>query len=87
MGGVISPAMGPARVKWSKAIQERVGTASSMLSQIKGIKMMGLSDFFHNVIRDLRIEELKLSVKFRWLLVQLHVLGKRRYIEENSSKD
>lgn len=68
--------MGPARVNWNKGIQERVGSASSMLSQIKGIKMMGLADFFHDLLRDLRISELKLSVNFRWILVQLQTLGK-----------
>lgn len=80
MGGIISPAMGPARIEWSKAIQERVGATSSMLSQVKGMKMMGLSDFFHKLVQSLRIKELKLSIKFRWLLVQLNTLGKAYHV-------
>lgn len=69
--------MGPARVQWNKAIQERVGSVSTMLSQIKGVKMMGLTDLFHDSLQTLRIHELKLAIRFRWILVQLNWLGKR----------
>ncbi|KAJ6446792.1 ABC multidrug transporter [Purpureocillium lavendulum] len=74
-GALISPAMGPARVVWNKAIQERIGSVSNMLSQIKGVKMMGLTDFFHEKLRQMRVHELKLSVRFRWLLVQLNAFA------------
>ncbi|KHO00193.1 ABC transporter, transmembrane domain, type 1 [Metarhizium album ARSEF 1941] len=74
-GALISPAMGPARVKWNKAIQERVGSVSTMLSQIKGVKMMGLTNFFHDSLQALRIHELKLSIRFRWIMVQLNSLA------------
>lgn len=70
-GAIRSPAMGPARVKWNKAIQERIGSVSTMLSQIKGVKMMGLTDHFHKTLHRLRVHELNLSIKFRWILVQL----------------
>ncbi|EFY89104.1 multidrug resistance protein MDR, putative [Metarhizium acridum CQMa 102] len=71
-GALVSPALGPARVQWNKAIQERVGSVSTMLSQIKGVKMMGLTDLFHDSLQTLRVDELKLAVKFRWILVQLN---------------
>ncbi|EFY95497.2 ABC transporter, transmembrane domain, type 1 [Metarhizium robertsii ARSEF 23] len=74
-GALISPAMGPARVQWNKAIQERVGSVSTMLSQIKGVKMMGLTVLFHDSLQTLRIHELKLAVRFRWILVQLNCLA------------
>ncbi|KJK85018.1 hypothetical protein H633G_11151 [Metarhizium anisopliae BRIP 53284] len=74
-GALISPAMGPARVQWNKAIQERVGSVSTMLSQIKGVKMMGLTDLFHDSLQTLRIHELKLAIRFRWILVQLNWLA------------
>lgn len=64
----------PARVKWSQAIEKRVGTTSSMLSQIKGVKMMGLTDFFHGLVRGLRVKELQESLPFRWLLIHLSIL-------------
>ncbi|KID73574.1 ABC transporter, transmembrane domain, type 1, partial [Metarhizium brunneum ARSEF 3297] len=74
-GALISPAMGPARVQWNKAIQERVGSVSTMLSQIKGVKMMGLTGLFYDSLQTLRIHELKLAVRFRWILVQLNWLA------------
>ncbi|KAF9783049.1 hypothetical protein IL306_010591 [Fusarium sp. DS 682] len=66
--------MEPATVKWNEAVQKRVGETSSMLNQIKGIKMMGLSDFFRQMVQDLRVKELKVSAKFRWLLVHFNTL-------------
>ncbi|KAF4333749.1 Canalicular multispecific organic anion transporter 2 [Fusarium beomiforme] len=73
--GVISPAMEPATVKWNEAVQKRVGETSSMLNQIKGIKMMGLTDFFRQMLQGLRINELKVSARFRWLLVHFNTLA------------
>ncbi|KAF5547770.1 Canalicular multispecific organic anion transporter 2 [Fusarium mexicanum] len=73
--GIISPAMEPATVKWNEAVQKRVGETSSMLSQMKGVKMMGLTDFFLNMVQGLRVKELKVSAKFRWLLVYFNALA------------
>ncbi|KAF5247273.1 hypothetical protein FANTH_6530 [Fusarium anthophilum] len=75
LSGVISPAMEPATVKWNEAVQKRVGETSSMLNQMKGIKMMGLTDFFLNMVQGLRVKELKVSAKFRWLLVYFNALA------------
>lgn len=73
--GVIAPKLGPAKVLWNTAIQHRVGDTSNMLSQIKGVKMMGLTDFFLDRLQELRAHELRLSVKFRWIQVYLHGLA------------
>ncbi|KAJ3494502.1 hypothetical protein NLG97_g4037 [Lecanicillium saksenae] len=73
--GVIAPKLGPAKVLWNTAIQHRVGDTSNMLSQIKGVKMMGLTDFFLARLQELRAHELRLSVKFRWIQVYLHGLA------------
>lgn len=67
--------MDPATVKWNAAVQKRVGETSGMLSQMKGIKMMGLGDFFHGLVQSLRVHELKVSAKARWLLVHFVTLG------------
>ncbi|KAI8713576.1 hypothetical protein NCS52_01302400 [Fusarium sp. LHS14.1] len=75
LSGIISPAMDPATVKWNAAVQKRVGETSSMLSQMKGIKMMGLSDFFHGLVQSLRVHELKVSARARWLLVHFVTLA------------
>ncbi|KAH7198422.1 P-loop containing nucleoside triphosphate hydrolase protein [Fusarium flagelliforme] len=75
LSGVISPAMEPATIRWNEMIQRRVGETSSMLDQIKGIKMMGLTDFFVQTVQGLRVQELKVSAKFRWLLVHFTTLA------------
>nr|RBQ92112.1 hypothetical protein FVER53263_07622 [Fusarium verticillioides] len=75
VSGIISPAMEPATVKWNEAVQKRVGETSSMLNQMKGIKMMGLTDFFLKMVQGLRVRELKVSAKFRWLLVYFNALA------------
>lgn len=67
--------MGPARVKWSQAIQERIGATSSSLAQMKGVKMMGLGGFVQASIQELRLSELKMSTKFRWILTRMSILG------------
>ncbi|SCO80934.1 related to multidrug resistance-associated protein [Fusarium oxysporum] len=75
LSGIISPAMEPATVRWNEAVQKRVGETSSMLNQMKGIKMMGLTDFFRKMVQGLRVKELKVSAKFRWLLVYFNALA------------
>ncbi|KAF4982828.1 hypothetical protein FZEAL_1620 [Fusarium zealandicum] len=75
VSGIISPGMEPATVQWNQAVQKRVGETANMLSQIKGIKMMGLTDFFHGLVQALRVNELDVSAKFRWLLVHINNLA------------
>ncbi|KAF0640517.1 hypothetical protein FPSE5266_00566 [Fusarium pseudograminearum] len=75
LSGIISVAMEPATVQWNAMVQKRVGETSSMLDQIKGIKMMGLTNFFRQTVQSLRVKELKVSAKFRWLLVHFVTLA------------
>jgi ATP-binding cassette subfamily C (CFTR/MRP) protein 1 len=75
LSGIVSVAMEPATVRWNEMVQRRVGETSSMLDQIKGIKMMGLTDFFLQTVQSLRVRELKISAKFRWLLVHFVTLA------------
>ncbi|VUC26951.1 unnamed protein product [Clonostachys rosea] len=69
--GIISPAMEPATVTWNSAVQARIGETSTVLSQMKGIKMLGLADYAYKLIDGLRINEVKVSARYRWLLVYL----------------
>lgn len=68
--------MEPATVNWNAAVQKRVGHVTEMLANMKGVKMMGLTDFFHTIIRGLRVDEVRISARFRWLVVYLTTLGK-----------
>lgn len=67
--------MEPATVAWNAAVQKRVGEASNMLNQMKSIKMMGLTDYFRALVRQLRIDEIRISDRLRWLLVALITLS------------
>jgi ATP-binding cassette, subfamily C (CFTR/MRP), member 1 len=60
-----SAGMGPAGVAWNMGVQKRVAVTSSMLSQIKRIKMMGLTEYVCDTVQGLRELELKLSIKFQ----------------------
>ncbi|GKT42621.1 ABC transporter atnG [Colletotrichum spaethianum] len=71
----LSARMAPARVAWNQGVQKRVSITSSMLTQIKGIKMMGLTDRFSGIVQKLRASELRLSVKFRILITILSVIA------------
>ncbi|KAI9148264.1 ABC multidrug transporter B [Paramyrothecium foliicola] len=75
LSGIVAPAMEPATIKWATAIQKRVGEAANMLAQMKSIKMMGLTHYFHNSIHQLRIDEVKASKSMRWLVVQINGLS------------
>ncbi|KAJ3962062.1 hypothetical protein N0V92_001239 [Colletotrichum tropicale] len=66
--------MAPARVAWNEGVQKRISITSSLLNQIKGVKMMGLADHFSSIVQKFRITELKLSVKFRVLITFLSVI-------------
>ena len=53
--------------KWLQAGQKRVATTSSMLNNMKCVKMMGLSDELQSSLHDQRFREMELSKKFRTL--------------------
>lgn len=74
--GRVAKGMGPARMAWNSKVQKRVATTSSTLDQIKGIKMMGLSDRISSLIQSLRIAELNSSKAFRMFFVWITVIGK-----------
>lgn len=68
--------IGPARMMWNEGVQQRVSTTSSMLAQIKGIKMTGLVDYFATLVQKLRIAELDMSKKFRMFIVRIILICK-----------
>ncbi|KAK6086081.1 ABC multidrug transporter [Seiridium cupressi] len=67
--------IGPARTMWNQAVQKRVSSTSSMLSQIKGLKMMGLTDYIAKSIQGLRASELELSKRFRAYIVKIVLIA------------
>lgn len=64
MGGI-----GQHQANWLKAIEKRLSSTGSMLSSLKGIKMMGLENVLMNSLQKLRMDEMRDSATFRKLLV------------------
>lgn len=51
-----------------------------MLAQIKGLKMMGLTDYMSELIQNLRVTELECSKKFRMFIVRIILISKIIYV-------
>ncbi|KAG6041161.1 hypothetical protein E4U41_005799 [Claviceps citrina] len=64
----VSMTMLPVQRDWNEAIQARVSATSSVLGQIKGIKMLGLSDYMSQIISGFRMVELGKSQKSRTVI-------------------
>jgi ATP-binding cassette subfamily C (CFTR/MRP) protein 1 len=54
---------------WLEAIEKRITATTAMLGAMKGIKMCGLTDILSSTLQGLRVTELRISKKFRKILV------------------
>lgn len=54
---------------WLEAIEKRITATTAMLGAMKGVKISGLTDTLLKNLQDLRVEELRISKKFRKLLI------------------
>ncbi|KAI9150479.1 ABC multidrug transporter B [Paramyrothecium foliicola] len=69
-GSVIAVSFVMARqALWLEAIERRIAVTSAMLGSMKGVKMCGLTDVLKARIQAMREEELRISGKFRRLLI------------------
>lgn len=60
---------GAAQRRWIEKIQERLRVTSSTLEDIKSIKILGISHVMSDIIRRLRLDEIRTSRAFRKILV------------------
>ncbi|KAH8666573.1 P-loop containing nucleoside triphosphate hydrolase protein [Xylariales sp. PMI_506] len=67
--------MGPKQRPWIEAIQNRVGMVSSVLRNMKAIRMMGLENIMEDLLQNQRIRELQLSKSFRWMIVWINMVA------------
>lgn len=67
--------MAPARIAWNKQVQNRVSVTSSVLQQIKNIKMIGLRPVVADLVQGLRETEMQCSKRFRVLEVIMSASG------------
>jgi ATP-binding cassette subfamily C (CFTR/MRP) protein 1 len=65
ISGLQAKFVGPKRKVWTQATQKRVGVTSSMLEQMKSVKMMGLSDTMFDAVHKLRLDEIEVSKSYR----------------------
>ncbi|EHK21751.1 uncharacterized protein TRIVIDRAFT_59905 [Trichoderma virens Gv29-8] len=63
------------QIAWVGAIQARVATTASMLGNMKGIRMSGLTSNYTSTIHNARVTELHKSLPFRRILVAANVFG------------
>lgn len=59
----------PRQALWLEAMERRISATTKMLGSMKRIKMCGLSQTLFDSLHGLRVSELKISVKFRQLLI------------------
>ncbi len=57
------------QMMWLEAIEKRITATTAMLGAMKGVKISGLTDTLLKNLQDLRVEELRISKKFRKLLI------------------
>ncbi|TLD36942.1 P-loop containing nucleoside triphosphate hydrolase protein [Venturia nashicola] len=66
---VLSQRMGPSQAAWVKAVARRIGVTSSILRSMKSVKLAGLATSMGELLQAERVHELKMALKFRWLMV------------------
>ncbi|EXF83542.1 hypothetical protein CFIO01_00684 [Colletotrichum fioriniae PJ7] len=54
---------------WSVATQNRIAMTTSMLGSVKSLKMLGIVDHTESLILSLRLRELEMAKKVRWMMV------------------
>lgn len=60
----------------SAATQRRIAITKSMLSDMKSLKMMGLTGMANHVVQNERIKETKKLERLMWMAVWNNVVGK-----------
>ncbi|KAI1858876.1 uncharacterized protein JN550_012335 [Neoarthrinium moseri] len=67
--------MGPRQLPWIKSIQSRVANISSVLRNMKAVRMMGLANLVEEMLQMQRLRELHLSKPFRWMIVWVNMIA------------
>ncbi|KAG9763241.1 P-loop containing nucleoside triphosphate hydrolase protein, partial [Aureobasidium melanogenum] len=71
----VGPRMKKYRPKWNAAIQQRVALTSSLLKDMKALKMLGLTSRMRALLQDQREFELEKSVIVRMCIIWLNIFG------------
>ncbi|KAL0931143.1 ABC transporter [Colletotrichum truncatum] len=71
----VSVASKTAQMRWIEKIQERLRITTTVLGEMKAVKMLGLTDVMSNTIQGLRNDEINTSKSFRKLIVATLILS------------
>ena len=66
---VVSGAVVSRQAMWLEAIEKRIQSTTNMLGAMKRVKMCGLIDTLSSQLHQLRVDELRISKKFRQLII------------------
>ncbi|KAK4152002.1 canalicular multispecific organic anion transporter 1 [Chaetomidium leptoderma] len=72
---VLARFTGPRQKLWMEKIQKRVGLTSSIIGQMKHLKISGLAETVEEAIQSMRVDELKAGTRFRAVVVFAAVVG------------
>jgi ATP-binding cassette subfamily C (CFTR/MRP) protein 1 len=72
---IITRLIGDRQEKWSAATEERLAKTSSILSSMKGIKMMGLGERISDLLQEKRITETNSMRRYNWVMVWMNIVG------------
>jgi ATP-binding cassette, subfamily C (CFTR/MRP), member 1 len=75
----VSTRSADAQKAWVERVETRIAITSTMLGDLKAIKMLGLEHVLLSLISGLRQIELNTSARFRRLLFAQVVIGKAGY--------
>lgn len=65
----------PKQLIWNKATQDRVNRIVSVVSKVKIIKMLGLTNIVESQVSNLRQAEINVSKDMRWVSVLANASG------------
>ena len=81
VGLPIAGAAGNAQTPWLEAIEDRLAVTAKALGAMKPIKMTGLADIVSSTIRQLRLDEVRASLRWRVLNIFVTVSCKASHLD------
>ncbi|KAJ6023717.1 ABC transporter integral membrane type 1 [Penicillium herquei] len=76
---LISLLAGPRQKVWLEAIEKRVDITAQVLTSVKGVRMAGLTDKLFTIIQKMRVDEVRMSERFRRLLILVVAVAYSNY--------
>lgn len=80
IGVPVAKAAADAQIPWLEAIEIRLAATAKSLSSTKAIKMTGLADIVSSRITNLRLDEIRASLRHRVYSILVFVAGEQRQI-------